>query len=104
LHPQIGIATCGLGHALLQSGDLDGAVKYYEKAITEYPEFATTQLDLMGCYRGLGRNAESARMAEWYRAKVPDMTISRFVRTTPHQSKAYRKLIVSALGANGFAP
>jgi len=104
LHPQIGIATCGLGHALMQSGDLDGAVKYYEKAMTEYPEFATTQLDLMGCYWGLGRNGESAQMAEWYRAKVPDMTISRFVRTTPHQSEAYCKLIVSALEANGFPP
>ena len=45
LHPQIGIATCGLGHALMQSGDLDGAVRYYERAMTEYPEFATTQLN-----------------------------------------------------------
>lgn len=102
LHPQIGIATCGIGHALMQSGDLAGAVSYFERAITEYPEFATTQLNLIGCYWGLGRHEDSARMAEWYRAKVPDMTISRFLRTSPHQSKDYRRLMVSGFEAQGF--
>ncbi|TGD41620.1 adenylate cyclase [Pseudotabrizicola sediminis] len=104
LHPHIGVMSAGIGNALLQKGDPQAAVTYYEQALTEYPEFATTQLGLMGCYWALGRVEDSARMADWFRAKVPDMTISTFRRTRPQENALFAETIVNALEANGFPP
>ena len=104
LHPNIGVMSAGIGNALLQKGDPQAAVAYYEQALTEYPEFASTQLGLMGCYWALGRFKDSARMANWFRAKVPDMTISTFRRTRPQKSALFNDTIVNALKANGFPP
>jgi tetratricopeptide (TPR) repeat protein len=50
LHPQIGVFTCGIGNALMQMGRFDEAVRLLELALTEYPEFATTQMALMATY------------------------------------------------------
>lgn len=104
LHPQIGVTTAGIANALFQKGDIEAAVTYYEQSLTEYPEFATTHLGLMGCYWALGRYDESARMAEWFRAKVPDMSVSIFQRTRPHENPFFREAIIAALIGNGFPP
>ena len=58
----------------------------------------------MGCYWALGRVEDSARMADWFRARVPDMTISTFRRTRPQENALYNDTIVNALKANGFPP
>jgi tetratricopeptide (TPR) repeat protein len=55
LHPQIGIASCGMGNALFQAGRLEEAAAWYERAVAEYPEFASSQLGLMGCYWAMSR-------------------------------------------------
>ena len=102
LHPNISVMTAGIGNAVLQKGDLQAAVTQYEQALTEDPEFATVQLALMGCYWALGRVEDSARMAVWFRTKVPDMTISIFRRTRPQTNEFYADTIVNALKANGF--
>ena len=104
MHPNISVISAGIGNALLQKGDLQAAVSSYEQALTEDPEFATVQLALMGCYWALGRFEESARMADWFRTRVPDMTISTFRRTRPQENTLYNDTIVSALKANGFPP
>lgn len=102
LHPNIGVATCGIGNALMQKGEFEDATKYYEQAMAEYPEFASIHLGLMGCYWHLGRLEDSARVAEWFRAKVPDMTIATFVQTRPQNSEYYRDTVIAALKGNGF--
>lgn len=102
LHPQIGIMTSGIGNALFQKGDIAEATRYYEQALTEYPEFATIQLGLMGCYWKLGEAEKSAQMAEWFRQKVPDMSVATFRRTRPQNSRSYRDAVICALRANGF--
>lgn len=102
LHPQIGIMTSGIGNALFQKGEIAEASRYYEQALTEYPEFATIQLGLMGCYWRLGELEKSAKMAEWFRQKVPDMSVSTFRRTRPQSSESYREAVIGALRANGF--
>ena len=102
LHPNISVMSAGIGNALLQKGDPQAAVTCYEQALTEDPELATVQLGLMGCYWALGRSEDSARMADWFRAKVPDMTISIFRRTRPQTNELYSDTIVNALKANGF--
>lgn len=102
LHPQIGVTTAGIGNALFQMGDFDGAVAAYEQALTEYPEFATIHLGLMGAYWAVGRKEDSARMAEVFRRKVPDMTVSTFRRTRPQDNRTYADTVIAALKANGF--
>lgn len=102
LHPQVGIMTSGIGNALFQKGDIAEATRYYEQALTEYPEFATIQLGLMGCYWKLGDFEKSAQMAGWFRQKVPDMSVSLFLRTRPQNSESYRDAVIGALRANGF--
>jgi TolB-like protein/thioredoxin-like negative regulator of GroEL len=102
LHPNIGVATCGIGNALLQKGEFEDAAKYYEQAMAEYPEFASIHLGLMGCYWHLGRFEDSARIAKWFRTKVPDMSVSTFVQTRPQNSEYYRDTVIAALKGNGF--
>ncbi|MBF9058271.1 tetratricopeptide repeat protein [Rhodobacterales bacterium HKCCSP123] len=102
LHPHIGVINCGIGNALFQKGDFAAAVACYEQAMTEYPEFASTQLSLIGVYWALGRKADAARMAEWLRRKVPDMSVSVFLATRPQHSRDYKRLMVEALRGTGF--
>lgn len=102
LHPNIGVATCGIGNALLQKGEFEDAAKYYEQAMAEYPEFASIHLGLMGCYWHLGRQEDSARIAEWFRAKVPDMSVETFIQTRPQNSILYRDAVIAGLRGNGF--
>ncbi len=104
LHPQIGVTTSGIANALFQLGDFEGAVTHFEQALTEYPEFATIHLGLMGAYWAVGRKEESARMAEIFRRKVPDMTVSTFRRTRPQDNKTYTGAVIAALEGNGFPP
>lgn len=102
LHPNIGVTTCGIANAYFQKQDLETAIRYYEEALTQYPEFASTQLGLMGCYLKAGKLEKSAQMATWFRNKVPDMTVATFVRTRPHHNAYYRDAVIEALRANGF--
>lgn len=102
LHPQIGVVTAGIANALLQKGEVEAATVQFEQALTEYPEFATIHLGLLGCYWVLGRVEESARIADWFREKVPDMTVSTFRRTRPQDNQFYRETIIAGLEGNGF--
>lgn len=102
LHPHIGVINSGIGNAHAQMGDYETAVRHFEQAMTEYPEFASNQMMLIGVYWALGRKGDAVRMAEWLRRKVPDMTVSIFVETRPHHSEAYRDLMVEALRGTGF--
>jgi TolB-like protein/Tfp pilus assembly protein PilF len=102
LHPHIGVINSGIGNAHAQTGDYETAVRHFEQAMTEYPEFASNQMMLIGVYWTLGRKGDAARMAEWLRRKVPDMTVRTFVETRPHHSESYRDLMVEALRGTGF--
>lgn len=102
LHPNIGVATCGIGNALLQKGDPEEAATFYEQAIAELPEFASSQLGLMGCYWRLGREEDCARVATWFRAKTPDMSVTIFTQTRPQNNEYYLNSVIGALKANGF--
>jgi TolB-like protein len=102
LHPNIGVTTCGIANAYFQKQELETAIRYYEEAITQYPEFASTQLGLMGCYWKAANSERSAQIAEWFRNKVPDMSVATFVRTRPHRNMYYRDAVIEALRANGF--
>ncbi|SHH82934.1 winged helix-turn-helix domain-containing protein [Marivita hallyeonensis] len=102
LHPNIGITTSGIANAYFQKQDLETAIRYYEEALMQYPEFATIQLGLIGCYWKVGEHEKSAQMATWFRNKVPDMTVATFLRTRPHHNEFYRNAVVDALRANGF--
>ncbi len=102
LHPHIGVINSGIGNAYAQAGDYETAVRHFEQAMTEYPEFASNQMMLIGVYWALGRKGDAARMAEWLRRKVPDMTVQTFIETRPHHSEDYRDLMVEALRGTGF--
>lgn len=102
LHPLIAIINGGIGSAHFQMGHPERAVVFLEQAMTEYPEFASNQLLLIGCYWQLGRKADAMRTAQWFRRKVPDMTVQTFVETRPQHSEMYREIIVSALRETGF--
>jgi TolB-like protein len=102
LHPQIGIFTSGIGNAMFQKGAFEEARDYYEQALAQYPEFATAHMGLMAIYWKLGEFEKSAKMAEFFRRKVPDMTIATFVRTRPQDNPIYRDTVISAFRANGF--
>ncbi|MBS0126337.1 tetratricopeptide repeat protein [Thetidibacter halocola] len=104
LHPQIGIITSGIGQAQIIAGNYETAVRHLEQALTEFPEFATIQLSLMGCYWALGRRDDAERMADWFRAKVPDMSVSLHNRTRPFISERLRAIMVEALEGLGFPP
>jgi len=104
LHPQIAVARCGIANALVQQGDIEGAVPHYERALNEYPAHSSATLGLIGCYWALGRPDDSARMAAAFRAKVPEMTVSTLVKTIPQTNAAYLDMLVRAFQANGFPP
>ena len=102
LHPQIGVFTCGIGNALMQMGRFDEAVRLLELALTEYPEFATTQMALMATYWQLGRFEDSARIAGLYRAKAPHFTVGYFRKNRPHENPVYSAAVIGALRHHGF--
>lgn len=102
LHPQIAISKSGIAQALFYKHQLEDAARYYEEAMADFPEFATAQLGLIGCYWKLGELEKSAKMAEWFRQKVPDMSVALFKRTRPQINPFYTETIVEALRANGF--
>lgn len=102
LHPQIGVTHCGIGNANLQLGNLEEAIAAYEKALSQYPEFYSIHLGLMGAYHAAGRSEDSTRIAALYRAKVPEMSIAVYKRTSPQSSSTYGDHVMEALRANGF--
>lgn len=102
LHPNIGVITAGIANAYFQKQELETAVRYYEEALLQYPEFATIQLGLMGCAWKMGDFEKSEKMASWFRNKVPDMSVATFLRTRPNHNTFYRDAVVAALRANGF--
>lgn len=102
LHPHIGVINSGIGSAHLQMGDTEAAIRHLEQAMTEYPDFATNQLMLIGCYWTIGRKADAMRMAAHLRRKVPDMTVGTFLRTRPHSGDRYNAMMVEALRGTGF--
>lgn len=102
LHPNIGVLTAGIANAYFQKQELETAAQYYEEALLQYPEFATSQLGLMGCAWKMVDFEKSQKMASWFRNKVPDMSVATFLRTRPNHNVFYRDSIVDALRANGF--
>ncbi len=102
LHPHIGVINSGIGLAHFQANNPERAVAFFERAMTEYPEFATNQLNLIGCYWLLGRKADAIRTAEWFRRKVPDMTVETLMKTRPVRSALYIEVMQSALREIGF--
>ena len=102
LHPQIGLSSCGIGFAHVMTGDCARALPYLERSLAEYPEFATSYVGLIATYTELGMTEKAMRAAEWFRAKVPDMTVSRHERTTPQRSERFRALVRDGLRATGF--
>ncbi|PWJ16239.1 winged helix-turn-helix domain-containing tetratricopeptide repeat protein [Jannaschia seohaensis] len=102
LHPHIGVINGGIGNAHLQMGETETAIRHLEQAVTEYPEFASNQLMLIGAYWSVGRKADAKRMADHLRRKVPDMTVDTFLRTRPHHGEDYNALMVDALRGTGF--
>ena len=102
--PQIGAATSGIAQALVMTKGHAAAVGVYEQALTEYPEFATIFLGLIGCYWHLGRMDDARRMAEKLRAKAPDTTISSFRAARFNLDKDYIEMMTEALEGLGFAP
>ena len=102
LHPNIGVTIAGIANAYFQKQELETAASYYEEAMTQYPEFATIHLGLMGCAWKMGDLERSAQMATWFRNKVPDMSVATFMRTRPHHNTFYRDAVADALRANGF--
>jgi|TARA_B110000211_G_scaffold233977_1_gene301884 TolB-like protein len=102
LHPHIALVNSGIGTAYLQLSDPERAVVFLEQAMTEYPEFATNQLILIGCYWKLGRKGDAMRVSNWLRCKVPDMTVKTFVETRPQHSEDFRDLMIDALRGTGF--
>jgi tetratricopeptide (TPR) repeat protein len=61
LHPQHAPALTNLGNLLLESGDVDGAIAYYERAIAADAEYAVAYLNLGKAYKKAGRIAEGVR-------------------------------------------
>jgi tetratricopeptide (TPR) repeat protein len=102
LHPQVGIITSGIGNALIQMGRFEEAAAAYEQSLTEYPEFATSMMGLMAAYWRLGRMEDCARIAELYRAKAPDFSVSYFRKHRPQDAPAYSDAVIGALRENGF--
>jgi tetratricopeptide (TPR) repeat protein len=102
LHPHIGVINSGIGTTYALAGDYETAVRHLEQAMTEYPELASSQLYLIGVYWALGRKGDAARMAEWLRRKVPDMTVQTFLETRPDHKEDFRDLMVEALRGTGF--
>ena len=102
LHPQVGVVTSGIGNSMLQKGAFEAARGHYELAMSQFPEFATAHMGLMAIYWKLGDLEKSAQMAEFFRRKVPDMTIATFVRTRPQNNEIYRDTMIAAFRANGF--
>lgn len=102
LHPQVGVVTAGIGNAMFQKGAFDEALKHYEVSLAQFPEFATAHMGLMAIHWKLGDLEKSAQMAEFFRRKVPDMTVATFVRTRPQDNEIYRDTMIAAFRANGF--
>ncbi|WP_167766964.1 winged helix-turn-helix domain-containing protein [Jannaschia formosa] len=102
LHPQIGIVNCGIGMAHMQAGAFEEAAAAYETALAQYPEFATIQLGLTCVYVRLGRMEDARRVGDWLRAKVPNQSVARFLRTTPHTAPLHHELQIEALRVLGF--
>lgn len=102
LHPQIGLSSCGIGYAKMMMGDCAAALPFLERSVAEYPEFATSYLGLIAAYSELGMTEKARHAAEKFRAKVPDMTVSRHERTTPQTSARFRALVHDGLRATGF--
>jgi len=102
LHPHIAVINSGIGSAYFQMEQPEQAIVFFEQAVTEYPEFATNQILLLGCYWQLGRKSDAMRSAEWLRRKVPDMTVQTFVKDRPQHSDTHREIMAAALRETGF--
>ncbi|MCU4651314.1 winged helix-turn-helix domain-containing protein [Roseibacterium sp. SDUM158016] len=102
LHPQIGVMTAGIGNALMQMGRFEEAALSFEQSLSEYPEFATSMMGLMAAYWRLGRSDDCARIAELYREKAPDFSVSYFLKHRPQDAKEYTDAVIGALRATGF--
>lgn len=102
LHPQIGIITCGLGNVAMQKGDYEKATTLLETCLTEYPGFASAYFSLLGCYWKLGRKTETEKTAALIREKIPDFTISTFLKTRPQNNASYSDAIIGGLKESDF--
>jgi hypothetical protein len=86
--------------------DADGQVRrggrLLELALTEYPEFATTQMSLMATYWQVGRFDDSARIAEFTGRRHRISRSSYFRKNRPHEKKTYSAAVIGALRHHGF--
>ena len=102
LHPQIGIMTCGFGNAHMQMGKIPEAMRYFEQALSEYPEFVTAVQGLMSCRYAMGEIEEAQRLAAIYRAKAPRFSVREYIENRPFESTQSLHFIVDAMRALGF--
>ncbi|MEM6277018.1 MAG: tetratricopeptide repeat protein, partial [Pseudomonadota bacterium] len=102
LHPQIGVATCGIGAAQLTLGNDDAALEALEQALAEYPEFATTRIQLIAVQSRLGNIAEAQRHADWLKRKVPHHTVSMQLEINQNRSPDWEGPMIAGLRATGF--
>jgi beta-barrel assembly-enhancing protease len=68
-HPMIDAIA---GHVLLESGDIDGAIKRFGAAVARYPNKMQLVYDYPDALMKAGRNAEAARFAEQQLTRFPN--------------------------------
>jgi len=59
------------GHVLLESGDVDGAIKRFEAGVARYPNKMQLVYDYPDALLKAGRNAEAAKFVEQQLARFP---------------------------------
>jgi predicted Zn-dependent protease len=67
-HPMIDAIA---GHVLLESGDVDGAIKRFEAGVARYPNKMQLVYDYPDALLKAGRNAEAAKFVEQQLARFP---------------------------------
>ncbi len=68
-HPMIDAMA---GHVLLDSGDVDGAIKRFEAGVDRYPNKMQLVYDYPEALLQAGRNAEASQFVERQLARFPD--------------------------------
>ena len=95
------MARSGLGQLKYLRGDYEAAIPMLERALAEQPGAYATLMGLVVTCWKTGRMAEARHYAEIFRALVPELTISGFLRDSPDRVAAWRRDSEDALRAVG---